>query len=79
MDTLEILPDSNSQIGTIHSHFFQLFQALIQAGEQFVEEAAVPSSTAALRGEEAEICWSIRDAYCDVIGDNRCLESSGLG
>ena len=41
------------QIGTIQSHFFQLSQALTQAGVVF-EEGAVPSSSAALRGEKVE-------------------------
>ena len=53
MDSLEILPDSNCQIGTIQSHFFPPFQALTQAGVVF-EEGAVPSSSAALRGEKVE-------------------------
>ena len=53
MDSLEILLDSNCQIGTIQSHFSQLFPALSQSGV-VVEEGVVLSSSAALPGKKVE-------------------------
>ena len=37
---------------TVFFHRLQLFQALIRAGEEFIQQRVVPSSTAVLRGEE---------------------------
>ena len=57
MDAMEILLGRESQMRTaqiVFFHLLQLFHALIRAGEEFIQQRVVPSSTAVLRGEELE-------------------------
>nr|KAF6331913.1 hypothetical protein mPipKuh1_008212 [Pipistrellus kuhlii] len=57
MDSLEILPQENSHLGTCLIFSFpllQVLQAVMKAGEELGEEGVVPCSKAALCAEQGE-------------------------